>query len=785
MQTLMLDFSKSLLAVEENAPPLVNKAAQILIQRVFEKSGLRLELAKSVPVDGRPFIYLGLSCEPLKASALKAKLENTEKPGSEGYRIALSKKDEPCACALIGADERGVLFAVGRLLRLMHCDEGAFSLPAGCLTSQTPRSAMRGHQLAYRPKTNAYDAWTPEIYDRYIQDLALFGNNTIEILPPDTDDEDINDLMKFDPLDMMVKLSEIIHSYGMDVSVWYPNMFPEDIDEAGLLKEDRARHLVFSSVPYIDHIFIPGGDPGHFFPKKLFETAERFIKIAREYHPKVKLWLSPQSFRPSRAWSEEFFSLLAEEPEWLDGVCFAPWTRDDIVTLRKRTPARYALRNYPDICHSLRCQYPVPKWNIYQAFTLGREFINPRPIEQKNIHNLFADYNIGSVCYSEGINDDLNKFIWLDQDWDPKTKASKTLVDYSNLFIDCEKAEDLARGLLLLEENLQGDFESNPSVKKAYDLWCGLEEELGPKIINNYRFKLHLLRACFDYYQQSRLPLEKAREAEALSILSDESMILGERISLARAALVCAKEKSHKPELAQKINRLADELFDLIGAQLTVSRHKAASFDRGAFVEALEIPLNDRRYILSQLEKASKLPTSDEAEKYIRENILERTAPFEGGFYDNFGTAESFKRLENYDNYFNDPGFFKTPLIGYIMPTPHDEDDWRNVPLSWRHGVSILYQETLFVNYEGLDPNAAYTIACVYAPYKPIHVRLHAGEEGQVKIHDEVFVEKEFVPVKYDLPPAAYAKGTLRLRFTVPDGDRGPNVSEILIREKR
>lgn len=509
MQTLMQDFSRAFLLLEKNAPPLVNKAAQILAQRVFEKSAIRLELANTIPKNGLPFIYLGLSCGPLQGFALKARLENSEKPGSEGYRIALSGKDELCACALIGADERGVLFAVGRLLRLMHCDEGVFSLPAGYLTSQTPLSAVRGHQLAYRPKTNAYDAWTPEIYDRYIQDLALFGNNTIEILPPDSDDEDINELMKYDPLEMMVKLSETIHSYGMDVSVWYPNMFAEEIDEAGLLKEDGVRHLVFSSLPYLDHIFIPGGDPGHFFPKKLFETAKRFIKIGRRYHPKVKLWLSPQSFFPSSAWSEEFFSLLAEEPDWLYGVCFAPWTRNDIVTLRERTPARYALRNYPDICHSLRCQYPVPKWNIYQAFTLGREFINPRPLDEKNIHNLFVKYNIGCVCYSEGINDDLNKFIWLDQEWDPNTKASQTLVDYSSLFIDFEKAEDLTRGFLLLEENLQGDFESNPSVKKAFDLWTRLEEELGLKIINNYRFKLHLLRACYDYYQQSRLSLEK------------------------------------------------------------------------------------------------------------------------------------------------------------------------------------------------------------------------------------------------------------------------------------
>jgi hypothetical protein len=59
------------------------------------------------------------------------------------------------------------------------------------------------------------------------------------------------------------------------------------------------------------------------------------------------------------------------------------------------------------------------------ALTLGREFVNPRPRDEKHIHNLYCRYMVGSVCYSEGINDDLNKFIWLDQEWNPDTRWSK------------------------------------------------------------------------------------------------------------------------------------------------------------------------------------------------------------------------------------------------------------------------------------------------------------------------------------------------------------------------
>ena len=86
---------------------------------------------------------------------------------------------------------------------------------------------------------------------------------------------------------MMVTLSAIIHTYGLETGVWYPNMFAEDIDEKSLAEEDAQRNKVFSRVPYIDHLFIPGGDPGRLFPNMLFAISQRFITIAKKYHPAV------------------------------------------------------------------------------------------------------------------------------------------------------------------------------------------------------------------------------------------------------------------------------------------------------------------------------------------------------------------------------------------------------------------------------------------------------------------------------------------------------------------
>ena len=42
--------------------------------------------------------------------------------------------------------------------------------------------------MAYRPKTNSYDAFTVEMMRQEVLDLVLFGSNGIEMIPPGIDD---------------------------------------------------------------------------------------------------------------------------------------------------------------------------------------------------------------------------------------------------------------------------------------------------------------------------------------------------------------------------------------------------------------------------------------------------------------------------------------------------------------------------------------------------------------------------------------------------------------------
>ena len=211
-----------------------------------------------------------------------------------------------------------------------------------------------------------------------IRDLAVFGSNAIELIPPRSDDDADSPHFPLPPMEMMAGMSRLADDYGLDVWIWYPAM---DKDYADPKTVESALHEwgeVFPSWPRSTRSSCPGGDPGHTQPKVLMALLEKQTENLHRYHPKAQMWVSPQSF--DQAWLDEFLDILKrEQPAWLSGVVFGPQVRISLPQLRELVPARYPIRHYPDITHSRQCQYPVPDWDVAYALTEARECINPRP----------------------------------------------------------------------------------------------------------------------------------------------------------------------------------------------------------------------------------------------------------------------------------------------------------------------------------------------------------------------------------------------------------------------
>ncbi len=765
------DFSCACVWVLPGAPELEQKAAAVLAEEIKRRTGIALPVVDT-PLPERPFLYVGSAVPEI----LAAELSSLPIPGKEGFRLLLRDRFG----AAVGSDSRGTFYAVGRLLRRMKWRWGLLAFPEDAEAS-APRSSIRGHQLGYRPLPNAYDAWTPEIYEQYIRELALFGANGIELIPPCVDVDADACLMKLDRMEMTRILSETIHSYGMEVWVWYPHVDQIHGGPENPFRDDRDLREFFEAVPYVDHVFIPGGDPGSLRPKPLFAWAEHVAALLRQRHPEGKLWISPQTGTPSEEWVEEFYALTGAEPEWLSGIVFAPWERDAPEVLRRRIPARYPIRNYPDITHLIRCQYPVPQWDIAWALTLGREATNPRPMDEKRIQNRYARCFSGSICYSEGINDDVNKFVWLDQEWDDETPVLNTLRDYCGLFIDWNLRDDLAQGFLREEEAFRGPLAVNPHIRDTLSQWQTMETRVGPFARRNYRMEMGLIRAYYDAYQQERLCYERCLEQEAIRRISAAGEDVDRALDDAERILLRAQEQPIRPAWRERISDLADNLFAHIGAQLTVSRHHASGYERGAYVDAMNVPLNDFRYLRTCFQRIRAMGDFVEKRQGIWE-LLHRTDPGPGGFYDSFESFGScWQRLSEHPDYARDPAYLDVPLPSFLLQSPVAETD---VPLAWRSNIYTLYQKPLVITYQGLDPAADYWYRATYGRYRTTDLSLHAGGAGEILLHGPIHLETDFCIVALKLPRESYASGTLTLRLTVPDGQRGPNVSEIFITKR-
>ena len=700
---------------------------------------------------------------------------------AEGYRLQADREGAKPVVLVTGNDARGVLYGVGGLLRTLEIGREHVTLPHSLNIVTAPTLPLRGHQLGYRPKTNSYDGWDLAQWERYIRDLAVVGANAIELIPPRSDDDPDSPHFPQPPARMMAGISRIAGEYGMDVWVWYPAMEkdysrPEAVERA---LSEWAETL--KALPRLDAIFVPGGDPGHTAPSVLMALLEKQAANLRRARPKLQVWMSPQGF--NREWMEEFYALLAKEPHWLTGVVHGPQVRDSIAVMRKRVPARYAIRNYPDITHSLHCQYPVPDWDPAFAVTLGRETINPRPIDEALIFRSTYRDTIGFISYSEGCNDDVNKFLWSVLGWNPDADVGDVLRDFARYFIGARHADAFAEGLLALERNWRGPLADNSGVLTTLQQFQSLEREATPQELTNWRFQQAGYRAYYDAYVRTRLLHETALEVRAMAILA-KAADPGSLQSLTEAEHALRDDGARvAADLRQRTFELAEALFQSIRMQLSVPRYKAVDMSRGANLDAIDLPLNNRNWLLAQFVAIRKLETESERLQAIRE-IVHWIDPGPGGFYDDLGDPSHSPHLVKGAGFAQDPAYAATAVSG-VGDEEGEALQWRKS--TWTYSEAMR-DAPLELRYTGLDPAAAYKLRVIYAgERRPIEIRLVANDVTEI----HPFRKKEFPPRprEFDLPHEATARGSLSLKWYGTPGQgsngRGNQVAEVwLIKQK-
>lgn len=535
---------------------------------------------------------------------------------------------------------------------------------------------------------------------------------------------------------------EICNKYDLDYWVWTPA--DVDLSDPASLAAEVKRHTDFyRECPRLDGVFFPGGDPGDNDPKYVMPFLEKIAVALKKYHPEAGLWVSLQGFNDSQV--DYFYEYLNKfSPDWLAGVVTGPGS-PDMAETRFRLPQKYRHRSYPDITHTVRCQYPVKDWDQAFALTEGREVANPQPFYYAGIHNRYAPFTDGFISYSDGVHDDVNKIVWSRLAWNPGEEVRQILEEYARFFFGSPVARPVADGILALERNWVGPTEANGGIETTFAFWKNLESA-HPELKNNWRWQLLVLRAYYDTYTARRKRYETQLEKQGNEILAAAGRIgIEKAMDSALQVVNEADTRPACPELRQKIIDYCAALFKTVGLQTSVEKYHAKNPERGAILDFLDYPLNNRWWLADEFAKIRRLKTGQEKLDRLKE-IYTWENPGPGSYYDNVSDIS------------------RGP---HVSTRSYDATDvaWWDQGKSRKRLSTQLFQSFPRLVYEDVDPDGHYSI------------RISGEGEALLRINGErvapVVYNKELEAFKvFPVARRFVRSGKLTLTFDEPEESR-------------
>ncbi len=734
----VVDLSKATILASKNIPsPVRETAIRVLKEEIAIRTAIQLK--ETDKIGSQPVIAIALSSEKQLSGTPVPSNNSDVKPElkPEGYRLVLDQSNGKNILWLIAADQRAVIFSIGQLLRTADLTRNKISFDKKNEIATSPKYPIRGHQIGYRNTANSWDAWTMDQYEKYLRELALFGTNSIENIP--FHDGKINPVMKY-PRDVMnKKISEICHDYGLDHWDWIPA--DVDLSDSVQFREEVARHeAYYKECPYVDGVFFPGGDPGDNHPRDVMPFLKAVTEKLKKYHPKATMWISLQGFSDDHV--DYFYQYLEKnKPDWLTGVVTGP-SSPDLAATRYRLPAKYRHRHYPDLTHTVRCQYPTLNFDQAFALTEGREVCNPQPSYYAKIHNRYAPFTDGFLSYSDGVHDDVNKVTWSQMAWDPTKSVREVMVEYARFFFGSSVAESGADGILALERNWVGPVEENGGIEATYSFWKNLETK-HPELNSNWRWQLLVMRSNYDVFVKRRKAYEQKLEKQANEVLMQAPKLGADQAMDLALQLVNKSDKEPVTnDLREKIVNYCEALFQSVGLQTSVKKYQASGAERGAILDFIDYPLNNRWWLTDEFKKIEKM--ASEKEKLARLDVIAKWEnPGIGSYYDNISDISKSSHVLSFSDDATDVAW------------------WEN-GLSRRRLSTQLFQNFPVLKYNDLDPGGRYMIRI--SGYREALLRVD-GERINPTTYNKGYEEfKEF-----PLNPKYVSDGKIDITFDQPE----------------
>ena len=263
--------------------------------------------------------------------------------------------------------------------------------------------------------------------------------------------------------------------------------------------------------------------------------------------------------------------------------------------LRERFPKRYPIRHYPDITHSRAVPVSGARLGRRVCGDRGARGDQSAAAGRGQIFRLLQPYTIGFLTYSEGCNDDVNKFVWSGLGWNPDAECTDILRDYGRYFIG-ERNRPTASRRGCWRWSATGAARSPPTRawtprSSSFRRWSAAAARRSrPTGASSRRFiapttMLLCASVCLTEIERSTVAagvLGDARQAGALNAIARAERFLSSANLTARAR-TGGRERLNSPKRYSRA----------FGCSSVLPRYQAIAVGRGANLDAIDYALNN------------------------------------------------------------------------------------------------------------------------------------------------------------------------------------------------
>jgi hypothetical protein len=355
-----------------------------------------------------------------------------------------------------------------------------------------------------------------------------------------------------------------------------------------------------------------------------------------------------------------------------------------------------------------------------------------------------------------------------------------------------------------LEYNWRGPLATNSGVSVTLARFRDMEHSASPAMLENWRFQQALYRAYYDASVRSRLIQENGALSRAFDVLGRVEEIGWGRVPLnigqhpssappngldpeiildeAQRILEEALRNPAGSALRTRVRELGEALLQSIHMQLAVDRYQGEAVNRAANLETLETPVTDVPWLRARILEIRKMASANEQVAATRQ-LLARTDPGPGGFYDEPGNPSNRPHVIPGLGSEQDPEFRASVLTGYNYP----DQLGSAAPIAWKRWGESLFDAPFRMQYKDLDSRAQYRIRVVYSgEARRVKIRLMAN--GTQEVHGLIERPIPQKPLEFDIPAEATKNGELALEWTREQGlggnGRGCQVCEVWLMRK-